>query len=1086
MSNLNIEQQLRETWQQGRKLCHIRGFFRSAIWLAMLVFLGLVIDYTILYKTRMPVGLTIFLGVAGLGTMVWIVWREWISQLQPFNAKKIAFEVEEKNPELMSSLISYTEFKEASEASTASPELLEAMRNFAIQKSSQIKFADVIDFAQLKKLFKYAAIVLIVSAALSVQWSEHFSALFKRMAGIETTYPAQTQMLAITGHIIIPSGRTAEIDISASGVIPDVAVLYVKPTDGSGDWVELPLTKLENGFSFRRKMDAPEREMDYYITMGDYRSEDFTISVIKAPRLVKTAVHFEFPAYLNRDKETSDQLNIEVPEGTTITWKLASDKKISNLKVKYGDKSIDAKVGGNGKDISFKMTADKSFAYTFYWTEGGSGQDFHFEDVEYNVKVTRDSLPQVSFVGRAPNGPATINKTVAFNWKAKDDYGLNKLRLVYTVIDPETQQKVVSQSLLVADLQDQLSDSGKYEWQIAKYIKDLKPGYQVNYHLELSDFKEDARKRVSLSSLQQLNITANEDYMAWFRRALKARNEIVKTTFVAERTASKQLKIIILDNNAEKNAAQVKQLEVTQGAEARKMAKVAGDISWLIQELQSNKLMKEGGGKKLQTYQQVLKMVSNESLPLVTGHLRNARLEPKEASHYLTSAKEEVDAVVEELKKVLASSSTLLLEEALITELKDMIKVQNEIRGKTAEWGKALLISPDTAEAGKGPLVQTQADMLNRYESFLKQLEKAKKDALDDLSKERFEQAAHVLNPTPPKSANKIVQSVLNPEPTTADFIKAVDEQLESSDVISAVGTQDRIIASFKGALQILSAGKFDLGDFVAGLEKLIEKQKVLRKEVEAETNLSKKSAFYEARQIEIQNDVTDYSFNAPDLFISKEGEFIVEPLMVELEDAVESLKDANKEKTLGHQAKIIVLLKSVYGTALEQKEMKEGDPFFAPSPVVPEELWKLPKDTDTEDEDLAEKDDEFPEIFEGIEAAELSIQSDSAAQGAQEDVTTAMAASRDLNFDESAPEDPPSFVTDTSPPSVGTDENPTNDVPPGGKGEDSNTAKVEAERLAKESMERRRQKAKIQDYVRKLPPEFRKQVADYYEVIAK
>lgn len=1084
MSNLNIEQQLKATWKQGRKLCHIRGLFRCFIWLAMLVVLGLVIDYGVLFQTRMPAGLTILLGLLGLGTMAWVVWREWISKLEAFDAKKVALEVEAKNPELMSSLVSYTEFKESTETSSASPELLEAMRNFAIQKSSQIKFTDVIDFAQLKKLFTYAAIVLIISAGLSVQWSEHFGALFKRLAGMETTYPVQTKMVEITGDITVPFGKTTEIKISAGGVIPEIAVLNVRAADdASQDWAELPMEKLDNGFSFNRSIDAPDREMTYFITMGDYRSEEFTISVVKAPRLVQTALHLDLPDYLKKDNEVTDQLNVEVPEGTVITWKLVSDKKISNLKVTYGEKSLDAKVDANGKDITFSLTADRSFAYTFAWTEGDSGQDFHFEDVEYNVKVIRDALPRISFVGRAPSGPVTMNKNVAFNWKAQDDHGLGKLHLVYTVLNLETQQKVSTKRLLILDLKGQLTDTDKHEWQLAKEITDLKPGYQVSYHLELSDLKADEKnKRVSLSAVQQMTIVSKEDYMAWFRRELKTRNEMVKATFVAERVASKQIKLFLLDNDPEKNVAKVKLLEATQGGQARKMAKVAGDMNWLLDELQSNSLFKEGGGKKLQVYKEVLTLVSNESLPTVTGHLRNARLEAKAAPHYLTSAKEEVDAIVEELKKVLASSSTLLLEEALITELKDMIKVQNEIRATTANWGKALLISPEIAGAGKGPLMQSQTDMLKRYENFIKQLQQARADALDDASKSRFQQAEHVLNPVPAKSDNKIVQALLEPEPTSGDFLKAVTVQIDDEDVLSAVGAQDRVVDSFKAALQILSAGQFDLGEFVAGLEKLIEKQRILRKDVGAEEELAKKSAFYEARQIEIQNDVTDYSFNAPDLFVSKEGDFLVEPLMNALADAVDSLKESEKEKTLSHQAKILTLLESVYGTALEEEEKgEEGDPFFAYSPEVPEDKWKLPKDKDEEDE--LEEDEDFPEIFEGIEDAALSIQSDSTAQGAQADVTTAMAANRMLNFDEEGSDDPPAFVTDESPPSVGVDQEAGRDA--GGKGE-GNKNKVEAERLAKESMERRRQKAKIQDYVRQLPPEFRRQAADYYEVIAK
>ncbi len=133
------------------------------------------------------------------------------------------------------------------------------------------------------------------------------------------------------------------------------------------------------------------------------------------------------------------------------------------------------------------------------------------------------------------------------------------------------------------------------------------------------------------------------------------------------------------------------------------------------------------------------------------------------------------------------------------------------------------------------------------------------------------------------------------------------------------------------------------------------------------------------------------------------------------------------------------------------------------------------------EEGDAPLKDEDMPDIFEGITDAALMIQSDNAAQGAMPDVTTAAAANRFLGLEEEEDSEPPDFITDTGPPTVGRDKAPD---APGGKGE-GDTSEVEKDRLARTAMQRRRQKAKVQEYVRQLPPEFRRQVADYYELIA-
>ncbi len=522
----------------------------------------------------------------------------------------------------------------------------------------------------------------------------------------------------------------------------------------------------------------------------------------------------------------------------------------------------------------------------------------------------------------------------------------------------------------------------------------------------------------------------------------------------------------------------LRKLETTQSGESRKLDRVVGDVAWLLDDLESNGLLQQAGGKKMNRFKLVLSNVADTRLPAAAGYLRDARLEKDAARHHLTTADEEVDAIVDDLAKVLAGSSALLAEAQLIQELKDLIKGQTVLRGESADWGKTMLISPDAAGAGKGPLMQEQTKIHKRYLAFLVKLRQAHENAWDEASKSRLKQAENVLSP--PKSTVELIQQIQTPEPTVGELLQAAIDQLGHSDVLATVGAQDRAIASFKAALQILSAGQFELAEFVAGLERLIEKQKALRKKTEAEEDLENQHASYEAEQIEIQDEVTNYSFEAPDLFVSKEGEYLVEPLMISLVEAVDALNVAEKEKALAAQDKVIVLLESVYGTATEAlDEEDEGDPFWAYSPEIPEDKWKLPKDGDEEDEALPDPD--FPEIFEGIIAAELSIQADSVAQGAQEDVSTALAANRRIGLDEEGDDEPPDFVTDEGPPSVGKDKAPD---APGGKGE-GDTSEVEKDRLARESMQRLRQKAKVQDYVRQLPPEFRRQVADYYELIA-
>jgi hypothetical protein len=544
---MTIEEQLKQTWRQERRFCHLRGMGRSVIWLVTLVLIGLLIDWGLLFKARMPAAVSVTLGIASLLTMLWVIWRDWLSRLRPYDATRIALDVEARHPELMSSLVSYTQLEGMKRGSHASPELLDAMRDFAISKSHQLKFSDIIDFSQVRKLTTFATIVLLIAAASSLRWSDHFGALFKRMAGIETTYPLQTRLIAISGDMIVPIGKSVVIDASAGGVIPENAVLHLNQADAAGSWNELPMEKLDNGFGFRRELESPDRDMRYFVTMGDYRSAEFRITVVRAPRVVNAELELTFPAYLNRAPETTDQLNLEVPEGTRIDWKLTCDKPVGKLAILHAGQRLDAGIGEGGKEINFSITADQMFNYTFEWTEAGSGNSFQFADIEYNVRVVKDAPPRLTYLGETPNGPATVGKTSAIQWQAQDDHGLDKVWLVFSVSSqsrPEESPVHLGKGrILLHDLKGQTAFKDVHDWKLADDILTLGPGQLIDYHLEATDLRPDeSGERIVSTPVRRLSIVSSEDYLDWFRRELTIRNEAVNATFIAQRNASKQIK----------------------------------------------------------------------------------------------------------------------------------------------------------------------------------------------------------------------------------------------------------------------------------------------------------------------------------------------------------------------------------------------------------------------------------------------------------------------------------------------------------------------------------------------------------------
>jgi hypothetical protein len=553
-SPTTIEDQLRTAWNQERRFCHARGLSRSIVWLALILILAFVIDRWLLFSNRVPTGVTLLLSLAGIATMAWVIWKDWIRKLRPYDATRIALEVEGRHPELMSSLVSYTQMESMTGPTQASDELLQAMRDFALTKSRSLNFSDIIDFSQLKKLIAYAGGVLVLTAALSVSWSDYLGAFMQRMAGIDTVYPTRTKIVEITGDVLVRRGDNVEITVRPGGVIPDEAFIHVRSAGGDdATWTSLPMENVNAGRVFLRELEALDRDTQYYVTLGDQRSDPFLITTVRSPKIVSAELLLTYPAYLNRDPGKTDQLNVELPEGTRVEWKLRCDKPVGQLGVVYGDKRIDADITDSGRGISFSLTADLSFAYTFEWTEGESGKSFQFPDVEYSVRVVRDSRPKIAFRSQAPEGLATTAKKAVIHFQAQDDNGLGRIYLVYTVTEPGQSETPKENRILLREASGRSTYKATYAWRVAKHVANLAPGKQVSYRLEASDLQPNGKdKRVTYSSSHQLTFVENAEYLDWYRREMVGHNESVKIFFRTELSASKKIKQLLKNQSEAK------------------------------------------------------------------------------------------------------------------------------------------------------------------------------------------------------------------------------------------------------------------------------------------------------------------------------------------------------------------------------------------------------------------------------------------------------------------------------------------------------------------------------------------------------
>jgi hypothetical protein len=562
---LNIDDKLKEAWSNERRFIHIRGIVRSLIWIVSLIITDLLVDLLIwkgIGDNRYGLGLM----VINIGIIAFVIYREWFRYLKPYNAVRTALQVESKNPKLSSILITYTELSAADSTSNTSEEIVQAIKEKANVKTESIDFQEIVSWDQIYRVFAISALIIIVFAGISVKWDEQVGTLLKRLRGVNVNYPTQTiiEKVHVEGQEM-KAGKSFKVKFGESlnvKVFTDLkkvpqGKLYVR-TKGSEKWPSIPqdMDPLANDeLIYERVLKDITEDSEFYVRVNDDKGQVYDIQVIKSPNIKSYQIEQIFPDYITKDPETVSELTLDTPQDTTLKWKITTQTKVKAMQVRVGeDETIDAEVSQGGNLITFTRKADKAFNYAFQWIEGESGKDFEYGDVQNNIRVIDDTLPEVQLIAPSSDGLATDKKIVNLNYKGTDDYGLGKAHLIYTIKrgDRESDGESENTKKEIHDFEGKSSGANIYEWKISDHIKELKPGDQILYQIEIEDLFPGEKKHVRQSVARKISIVTPERYLQWYRAELASQNDEIKRARDSEETASTQVKQLIEQESEEK------------------------------------------------------------------------------------------------------------------------------------------------------------------------------------------------------------------------------------------------------------------------------------------------------------------------------------------------------------------------------------------------------------------------------------------------------------------------------------------------------------------------------------------------------
>ena len=561
-----IDDKLKEAWSKEQSFINTRGIFRSLIWIISLIITSFIIDILIWKGIGDGNSHGLWLSIINLIVIGIILKKEWLDHRKKYDPVRTALQVESKNPGLSSILITYTELSLDSSKTNTSPEIIEAIKEKANEKTESIDFQEIVSWGQIKKILIVCSSIILLFAGMSIKWNQQVGILFQRLAGVDTNYPTETNIekILIDNQIInigesfkVKSGGSLNIKVITSGVMVSSAQLYIRDKGIAEEWNSNPyqMDAMSNDkLNYERRWEDITEDQEFYVKANDDKSKTFEIQVIKQPSYTYQ-VERVFPSYINQKPETLAELNMDAPQGTELKWTITSSSKVKAMEVRIGEEEkLNAEISDDGKTITFSKKADKAFNYSFLWTEGQSGKDFQYVDVQNSIKVIEDTLPEIQLISPSSDGLATTKKNLNLNFKGTDDYGLGKAHLIYSVKRDEAKSDGKSEIVRkeIHNFEGNSSGSHTFSWKVADDIDELKAGDQISYQVEVQDLFPGEKKHIRQSATRKISIVTPERYLQWYRSELASQQDEIKRARDSEEIASTEVKQLRQQESEEK------------------------------------------------------------------------------------------------------------------------------------------------------------------------------------------------------------------------------------------------------------------------------------------------------------------------------------------------------------------------------------------------------------------------------------------------------------------------------------------------------------------------------------------------------
>ena len=422
-------------------------------------------------------------------TAILIIWSLFSLIIKWKNDETLALEIERKNKDFDSRLISSIQFakRKAKFPENAPMSMVHNMILETKDVSKKFNFLKVVNPKALTRATLIFFVIIITSGIWAYSEKDNIPILVKRALGEQIEIPRDTKIIEEPNISRVGIGDNIQMTFKVKSKKNSELKANLNIDYNSGRKITVPLERTETGPDtyIGTIEDVPE-SFSFDAKIDDAKTKTSSVTAIERPTIKNISATQVYPEFTKQSPTNHVPGDFTFFQGSEVTINIESSKDLDsgNLKFLGLDNQMPLSVNeANKKEGVAKIKIPSQSLSGFSVSLTDSDEMDSKNNAIYKISLLTDLPPEIRITyPKRSEELVTRKATLLIKYEAIDRFGVNSINLKYK----REENEIVTIPLMKEESsKKQISDS--YEWNLGSLKTGLSEGDQIEYWLEASD-----------------------------------------------------------------------------------------------------------------------------------------------------------------------------------------------------------------------------------------------------------------------------------------------------------------------------------------------------------------------------------------------------------------------------------------------------------------------------------------------------------------------------------------------------------------------------------------------------------------------